>query len=72
MLRRLIAILTISRRTDSLTGPAKVIDGDTIVVAEQLVRLHGIDAPLPSHPSRSRGRGCLAGAAVLSPATPRV
>jgi endonuclease YncB( thermonuclease family) len=26
-------------------GPAKVIDGDTIVVAEQLVRLHGIDAP---------------------------
>jgi endonuclease YncB( thermonuclease family) len=45
MLGRLIAILTFSRRTDSLTGPAKVIDGDTIVVAEQLVRLHGIDAP---------------------------
>ena len=42
---RLIAILTFSRRTDCLTGPAKVIDGDTIVVAEQLVRLHGIDAP---------------------------
>ena len=45
MLGRLIAILTFSRRTDCLTGPAKVIDGDTIVVAEQLVRLHGIDAP---------------------------
>jgi endonuclease YncB( thermonuclease family) len=27
------------------TGPAKVIDGDTMVVAEQVVRLHGIDAP---------------------------
>jgi hypothetical protein len=38
MLGRLIAILTFSRRTDSLTGPAKVIDGDTIVAAEQLVR----------------------------------
>jgi endonuclease YncB( thermonuclease family) len=32
-------------RTDCLTGRAKVIDGDTIVVADQLVRLHGIDAP---------------------------
>ena len=42
---RLIAILTFSRRTDCLTGPAKVIEGDTIVVADLLVRLHGIDAP---------------------------
>jgi endonuclease YncB( thermonuclease family) len=40
-----IAVLTFRRRAASLTGPAKVIDGDTIVVAEQLVRLHGIDAP---------------------------
>ena len=39
------AIFTFRRRTASLTGPAKVIDGDTIVVAGQLVRLHGIDAP---------------------------
>jgi endonuclease YncB( thermonuclease family) len=45
MLARLVAILTFSRRADCLTGPAKVIDGDSIVVAEQLVRLHGIDAP---------------------------
>ena len=44
MLGRLIAILTFSRRIDCLTGPAKVIDGDTIVVAGQMVRLHGIDA----------------------------
>ncbi len=41
----LLAILTFSRRADRLTGPAKIIDGDTIVVAGQLVRLHGIDAP---------------------------
>src|ERR687891_2264965 len=45
MLGRLIAILTFSRRIDCLTGPPKVIDGDTIVVAGQMVRLHGIDAP---------------------------
>jgi len=57
MLGRLVAILTLSRRTVSLTDPAKVIDGDTIVVAEQLVRLHGIDAPELDQPtSRSGGR----------------
>lgn len=41
----LAAILTVSWRVGPLTGPAKVIDGDTIVVAGELVRLHGIDAP---------------------------
>jgi endonuclease YncB( thermonuclease family) len=45
VLRRLVAILTVSRRTGPLTGPAKVIDGHTIVVAGELIRLHGIDAP---------------------------
>ena len=28
-----------------ITGPARVIDGDTIDVAGQRIRLHGIDAP---------------------------
>jgi endonuclease YncB( thermonuclease family) len=28
-----------------LPAPAKVIDGGTVVVSDQLVRLHGIDAP---------------------------
>ena len=40
-----VAILTFRSRTGCLTGPAKVIDGDTIVEAGELVRLHGIDAP---------------------------
>jgi endonuclease YncB( thermonuclease family) len=41
----LASILTFSRRGHALTGPARVIDGDTIVVAGEFVRLHGIDAP---------------------------
>ncbi len=28
-----------------ITGPARVIDGDTIDVAGQRIRLHGVDAP---------------------------
>lgn len=49
MLRRLVIGLTgrsrFGRRANCLTGPAKVLDGDTIVVAGEIVRLHGIDAP---------------------------
>ena len=32
-------------RADCLAGPAWVIDGDTVIVAGERVRLHGIDAP---------------------------
>jgi hypothetical protein len=35
----LVALFGFGRRADRLTGSAKVIDGDTIVVAGQLVRL---------------------------------
>ena len=45
MLGRLIAILSFRRRADCLTGRANILDGDTIVVAGQMIRLHGIDAP---------------------------
>jgi endonuclease YncB( thermonuclease family) len=41
----LLAIVTFRRRAGPLTGPAKILDGDTIVVAGELVRLHGLDAP---------------------------
>jgi hypothetical protein len=56
MLGRFIAILTFRRRAAPLTGPAKVIDGDTIVMADQLVRLHGIDAPELDQTFRWRGQ----------------
>jgi len=28
-----------------ITGPARVIDGDTIAIGGERIRLHGIDAP---------------------------
>ena len=66
MLGRLIAILTFSRRTDCLTGPAKVIDGDTIVVADQLIRLHGIDAPELDQTFQWRGQDIACGTMSLA------
>jgi len=66
MLGRLVAILTFSRRTDSCTGPAQVIDGDTIIVAEQLVRLHGIDAPELDQPFWWRGQQLVGGMMALA------
>jgi hypothetical protein len=55
MLGRLIAILRFRRHTDCLTGHAKVMDGDTIVVAGQLVSPHGIDAPELDQTFRCQG-----------------
>ncbi|MEE8445227.1 MAG: hypothetical protein V3S44_07735 [Alphaproteobacteria bacterium] len=45
---RILAALVILAPTLALadtTGPARVIDGDTIVIAGERIRLHGIDAP---------------------------
>jgi endonuclease YncB( thermonuclease family) len=58
--------LKFRRRTDCLTGPAKVIDGDTVVVAEQLVRLHGIDAPELDKTFRWRGQQLVCGTMSLA------
>jgi endonuclease YncB( thermonuclease family) len=66
MLGRLVAILTFRRRTDCLTGAAKVIDGDTVTVAGQMVRLHGIDAPELDQTFWWRGRQIVRGTMSLA------
>jgi endonuclease YncB( thermonuclease family) len=37
--------LTASLAHADITGPARIVDGDTIEVAGERIRLHGIDAP---------------------------
>jgi endonuclease YncB( thermonuclease family) len=70
MLRRLTldlaAVLTFRRRSDCLIGPAKVIDGDSIVVAGEMVRLHGIDAPELDQTFRWRGKQVACGMMALA------
>jgi endonuclease YncB( thermonuclease family) len=61
-----VAIVGFRRRTAPLTGPAKVIDGDTIVVAGQLVRLHGIDAPELDQPFWWRGEQLVCGMMAMA------
>lgn len=41
----LALVLSIPLSAQILTGPARVVDGDTLEVQGQKVRLHGIDAP---------------------------
>ena len=64
MLGRLVAILTFSRRTNSITGPAKVIDGDIIVVAGH--RLQGIDIPELDQTFQWRGQQIACGTMSLA------
>ena len=45
-----------------VTGPARVIDGDTIEVAGERIRLHGIDAPENRQSCEREGVAWLCGA----------
>ena len=57
----LLTLLTTLTLAD-VTGSARVIDGDTIEVAGERIRLHGIDAPESHQASRRRGVTWLCGA----------
>lgn len=59
---RLSSILESRWRPDCLTGPARVIDGDTIEIAGERVRLHGIDAPEMDQTFWCRGQQLACGA----------
>ena len=41
----LLALLAASAYAETLSGPARVVDGDTLVIADERMRLAGIDAP---------------------------
>ena len=50
-----LSVPTPATGTNAITGFAKVIDGDTIEIAGERIRLHGADAPTVSHHASSRG-----------------
>ena len=40
-----VLLLAVPAHADVISGVAKVTDGDTIRIANERIRLHGIDAP---------------------------
>ncbi len=58
----LLLLTTPSLAMADITGKARVIDGDTIVIAGERIRLHGIDAPeLKQTCKTSKGKEQLCG-----------
>lgn len=54
------------RRADCLTGSAWVVDGDTIIIAGERVRLHGIDAPELDQTFWCKGKQLACGSMALA------
>lgn len=66
-MRYVLAIFArFKRRRNYLVGPALVLDGDTIIVAGERVRLHGIDAPEMNQTFWYKGRTLPCGAMALA------
>lgn len=60
------AISRSSRDPLTLSGPATVVDGDTIIVAGERIRLHGIDAPELDQTFWYRGQNIHCGTMALA------
>ncbi len=59
--RYILALIVIALLTQipglavaEITGPARVIDGDTIVIHDTKIRLHGVDAPESAQAFRAK------------------
>ena len=61
-----VSISTTTQRELCLNGPATVIDGDTIIVADERLRLHGIDAPELDQTFWYRGQQILCGTMAMA------
>jgi len=63
---RIIRAIFFRRQIDCITGPAKVVDGDTIEVGGVRIRIHGIDAPELDQTFWWQGRRQACGAMALA------
>lgn len=51
----ILLLLALPAGALTVTGPARVVDGDTLVIGDEKVRLHGIDAPELDQPCARNG-----------------
>ena len=62
-MRLLFAILLIAAgaasAADLIVGPARVVDGDTLAIGDERIRIIGIDAPERGHPAGPRATAAL-------------
>jgi endonuclease YncB( thermonuclease family) len=51
-----LLIACVPARAVEVAGPARIVDGDTLVIGDVIIRLHGVDAPETGQPCVDEGR----------------